>query len=301
MNLDELKTLNRSALISEITEKTKKCGLIWQQIANGQFVTTSPTYDLYLTKMSSDTYSLDVLKNASLYRSYNSNFQIEVQELYETVDSLLMNSTNIERMKALISAVGQIRACNPSAFSETLSGGLVGSGGALIQNLTILNHLLRPIALTYGPTSFPWNGDVSDIDDAPSALDHDGDASYIRQEVSGALPTQWGYAIVGFDPTGVSSTDPRTFRIRVAACREAELGVNIVIELLIGPAVIFTGTFTPSSAYTVYSSGLVAIPVGTSISSLEVRLSMYTNTGDSAPRAVRVSAVDLKINGFTDS
>lgn len=298
MNLDELKALNRSALITEITEKTKQCGLVWSSAAKGQYNTTSLPYNMYLSKMGNDTYNLDVLKNRTLYRSYNSTIQPEVQELYEVVDSIVSDSS-VNRMKSLISTISQIHGCGPEEISISMSGGIRANGTALVQKFVSTNTLLLPTLFSYSAVTYPWTGTVDDINDAPNVTSHDGDATYARQEVAGPLPTQWAYATCKFDDSGLPTNDPRKFRIRVAARREAELGVNLIIELVIGVSVVFTGTFTPSSAYSIYNSGFVTIPNGIVGPGLQVKLSMFTDTGNYIPRAVRVSAVDLTLNSQT--
>jgi hypothetical protein len=299
MNFDELKTLNRSALISELIDKTNRCAFVWNSIAVGQYKTTSASYDMYLTRASQDNYILDVVKNANPYRSYNSNIMPDVKELYDTVDALSVNSTNLERAKVLMATFSQIRGCGPQTYTEVSSGGIKISSSGLVQQLVQSSLLLLPTSLTFGPTIFPWSGSVTDIDDSPNVASHDSDATYIRQQTSGPLPTQWGYAIAGFNVGAIPTNDPRQIRLRIAARREVEVGVNVIIELLIASAVIFSATFTPTSTYSIYNSGLITVPTGTNISSLQARLSMFTNTGNSLPRALRVSAVDIFVVSYS--
>lgn len=296
MNLDELKILNRAALIAELIRKTKDCAIIWNQIKVGVYFASPTPYKFYLSKINSDVWTLDVLKHASGYRTYSSANQTEVKELYETVDSIGAMTEVLDRTKSLISAVSQVRGCSQKVETVNSTGGLKAAGSSSYAKLTAANFLLLPQNLAFGLTPFPWSGSVTDIDE--NVTSHDSDATYIRQEVSGMLPTQWGYAVVKFNPSGIPTSGPKSFRIRVASRREIELGVNVVVELMIGPAVIFTHTFTPSSVYTIYNTGNVAIPDGTEISTLNVRLSMFTNVGDMVPRALRVTAVDLLINAF---
>jgi hypothetical protein len=298
-NKEIIKSLNRSALISELIEKTKRCAYVWKEIAPGQYMVTSLPYDFYITKTDSSTTVLDVWKNAGFYRTYNSYTQPEIAELYDAVDEMVSNSTGYDKMVELTQALNLLRSCQPQIIAEQMSKGLYGSGSAAVTLLVPVSTFMLPATLTFGFTPFPWSGGVSDIDDSPGVPSHDGDSTYIRQEVSGALPTQWGYAFVGFNPINVGSVGPFKFKVRAAARREAELGVTMIVDVVVNASVVFTDNMTPSDTYSIYDSGVQTMPPTiTSVDTVEVRLSMFTNTGNTLPRALRVSAVDLTIDGF---
>lgn len=90
-------------------------------------------------------------------------------------------------------------------------------------------------------------------------------------------------------------------QVRVAHRREANDGVTLVVDMIADTSVIFTDTVESEETYSVYDSGLVEIsPSITSISRIFVRLSMYTNSGNLDPRALRISAVDLYAKGYHD-
>lgn len=300
MNLDELKNVSRTALITEIKERTKSMGFVWKQITYSQYRCTNLPYDFYLTKTTQNNYALDVMKNGKLYRSYNSYTQPEVEELYTTVDLLLANSQTFERMRNAISAISRIRGCAPETYNETMIGNILGSGAGGVSVINPHDVLLLPNTLDFGPTLFPWSGDVLQIADIPDVTAHDSDLTYIRQQISGALPTQWGYATAGFLVNTIGDTGPYSFNVRVVHRREAEDGVEMIVDVLVNESVVFSDTVTSEMTYQTYESGTQSIPLpdGEAITTLQVRVSMFTNTGNTLPRALLITAMDIKIFGY---
>jgi hypothetical protein len=293
-NIQELKSINKLALINEMIEKTKNCALIWHELSPKRFKSSQNSYDFYLSQTAPSIYSLDVLKNGRLSRAYNSSTQIGVSELFQTVESALIS---FERQKSVSSFLGRIRSCAPVTHEITMNGGIVGSGDSIFSQLDPINVLLFPISLSFGETSFPWSGDYTLIDDTATSNNHDSDSTYIRQEVSGMLPTNWGYANIGFSLNDLPPTAPFSFTIRIAHRREVQPGVNLQIALVVNSIVIYSTTIVSSSSYSVFSSGQQLLSGITEIEDLQVRLNMFTNTGDLDPRAIRISAVDLRFFG----
>jgi hypothetical protein len=176
-------------------------------------------------------------------------------------------------------------------------GGILGGSALGAQTVTETVTLL-PINLSFGPTNFDWVGFVTDIDDPPNADSNDGDGTHIRQQVSGPQPTQWGYVYCGFDLTDIPTIGPFTFILKVAHRRETEVGVELIPELLVNSVVVYTGSAIPSTSYAVFNSGTQPMPTITSIEDMQVRLSMFTNTGNFDPRVLRISAVSLDVAGY---
>lgn len=300
MNLSELKSINRSALIAEITEKSRACAMIWKQIAPGQYQCTNLPFDFYISRTNQSDYSLDVLKNGAYFRRYNSYLQPEVKELYETVDSMLGRGQTNDRIKKLVQSVSKIKRACDETYDEVMRFGVVGGGAAVDQLLRPSTMFGRPSSLTFGPTLFPWSGGVTDIDDSPgSVLTNDADATYIRQEVSGAPPTQWGYAYVGFPSVDLPPVGPYQIRVTVVHRREANPGPQLNVDVVADSAVVFTNRVTCGTTYAMYDSGMVPVSLP-SISNITVRLSMYSNTGNEDLIAMRVTAVNIAVYGWTE-
>lgn len=126
MNSEELKTIKRVALITEMIRKTDNGAFTWKQITYTQYTCFNAPYDFYVTKTNAETYALDVWKNAVFYRSYNSSTQPEVKELYDVVDSRLAGEAPLSRLRRLGSVIGRLQP--PNTYDETTSGG-VNLGG----------------------------------------------------------------------------------------------------------------------------------------------------------------------------
>lgn len=301
-NLESLKTVSRLALIKEMIERTKECSFVWDDIGPGRFRGVSLPYEFYLTKTGAETAVLDVLKNGGYYRSYNSSTQGEVDELYATVDTLYASNSKVERLNKLTQFVGTIRGCAPKTYNIVMNGGINGSGEALVTKMAPSSFLLLPVAISGGGGSWVY-GSVSDLADEPNAASHDGDATYIRQEVSGALPTQWPYVFLKIDVSSVVAFAPLSFEARIVHRREAELGVTMRLDVLVneGDAVVYTGDFASAQTYTLSTTGIQPMPGIVSLDELTLRISMFTNSGNTAPRALRVSAADITIHGYITS
>jgi hypothetical protein len=111
------------------------------------------------------------------------------------------------------------------------------------------------------------------------------------------LATNWGYANIGFSLNNLPPTAPFSFTIRIAHRREVRLGVNLQIALVVNSTVVYSTSIIPSSSYSVFNSGVQPLAGITDIEDLQVRLNMFTNTGDLDTRAIRISAVDLRFFG----
>lgn len=104
-SLLELQDLYTEALVREIIEKTKNCGLTWSHLGGTQFQATetaddSTVWDFYVTKTQignlSYKYTLDVKKDSVSYLSNESGAlaytsrDSAVKELYEIVEVLVL-------------------------------------------------------------------------------------------------------------------------------------------------------------------------------------------------------------------
>jgi hypothetical protein len=299
-NTDLLKQVSRTALISELIEKSKKCAFSWEQVSAGQYKTEYLAYTFYLTKTGSSSFLLDVIKNASLYRSYNSVSQPEVQELFMMVDVKAAQLQQFERSRDALSVVSTFHNRCPKVFTEETAvegGGLVASGNPAKYILVPKSVFLLPQTLTFGPAFFPWIGNAADIDDAPNAVMNDDDDSFIRQEVYGAPPTNWGYAYVGFNDFVLPPYGPYSIRTRVAHRREETEGSVLTVAILVDSAIVFSDQMQSELTYSIYDSGEATADVE-SMEELVIRLNNYSNTGNESPIALRITAVDAQVEGF---
>lgn len=107
-SLLELQDLYNEALVREIIEKTKSCGLIWGHLGGTQFSATeidtsldpNVTWVMYLTKTQignlSFKYNLDIKKNSVSYISIEhgplpyTNRSSVVKELYEITEIIVL-------------------------------------------------------------------------------------------------------------------------------------------------------------------------------------------------------------------
>lgn len=301
-NLDELKSISRLALIKEMIEKTKSCAIIWNEIKPGYFRSCTDSYDLHLSQTSASIYSLDVIRGGKLFRSYNSSTQSEVDVLFQTVLSLSTMSS-LEKIKTMGKFLKQIG--NPSSVYNFIpqSVGVDAGGNAVNSHIREIETQLLPTSLTFGPTPselYIWLGNHLNIDDSPNAESHDGDISYIRQQVSGTGPTNWGYAFCGFNINEIISEPPYSFNVRVAHRRSTNDGVILNVDVLANSSVIYSATDVSDISYTVFSSGLQQMIGIDSIEDLQVRLSMFTNVGNPLLRSLLITAVDLRIYGIVE-
>lgn len=295
-NTKELKKISRSALLKEIIEKTKACAFVWNQLSASQYKAKTEEYDFWLTKTDSEAYVLDVHRLGRNYRSYLSAVHEEVSELYKIVDIMMASNQRIERAKNLSNMLIDLRGYGPVIHNIFGHGGLYGFGEAECENCRPVLVYMQPASVTFGPTPFPWTGSVNSIKE--NVMLHNGDGSYLRQEVHGELPTNWGYVNIAFSPH-IDIGPPYLFTIRVAHRREAESGVILVVDFLINDTVIYTASDNSSNLYTIFNSGVQGVPENIKeLDSILVRVSMFTNTGNDIPRAIRISAVDLIMSGY---
>lgn len=107
-SLLELQDLYNEALVREVVEKTKTCGLTWTHLGGTQFKATeidtvsNPdiTWDFFVTKTqignATFRYTIDIKKDAVSYISINdgplphTNRESVVKELYEVVEIIVL-------------------------------------------------------------------------------------------------------------------------------------------------------------------------------------------------------------------
>jgi hypothetical protein len=104
----ELQDLYNEALVRELLEKTKSCGLVWVHLGGSQFQATSineavnpnVTWEFILTRTQignvTDAFTLDVKKDTITYVSIESGplpksgRESVVQELFEVVETIVL-------------------------------------------------------------------------------------------------------------------------------------------------------------------------------------------------------------------
>lgn len=130
-SLLELQDLYNEAMVREVIEKTKSCGITWSHIGGTQFRATESgldesgnavVWDFYITKTQignlSYKYVLDVKKNAVAYHSTESgplahtNRESVVKELYEIVEIIVLELDY--KLKETIRFVQQLPSCRTS-------------------------------------------------------------------------------------------------------------------------------------------------------------------------------------------
>jgi hypothetical protein len=296
MNLEELKKISRLALMKELIEKTTNCGLIWNKIKPTCYHAQYDKWDFLITRTNAEIYVLDVQKNGNLYRSYNSSTQDGVYDLFTEIE-FASKEMPIEKYKKLEKFIGKLPTCRDitgSTYNVAVSGyGCKTSGSAFIKEVQLSTVSILPNSLIFGPTPYPWSGYLSSI------TTDNGDGSYVRQQVSGEFPTNWGYAFAGFSPSLISSiSPPLKFKFQVSNRRETNDGVVLNMDLILNNSVVYGTTTSPTTSYTLFDSGFQPITISEPITQMSLRMSMFTNTGDLAPRALRISFVKIFIQGF---
>jgi hypothetical protein len=233
VNLDEIKSISRTLLLSELIEKTKRCALTWVQIANGRYMATMLPFDFYVSKLATDSYSLDVQKNASFYRTYNSYTQPEVKDLYVEVDTALRGQQEFSRVRDAMSALGRLSSCiKPKTQSLTLYG-RVKVGGAAFSYTGIT---LTPTAITStGLTS----GTVADIDERVDS--HDSNATKVLIDYTGVQNPDYMMVKIEFNQSQIPVLGTyNMIRCRVVVKSDDVDDINMVLDYSIND------TSTPS-------------------------------------------------------
>lgn len=124
----ELNDLYNEALVREIIEKTKACGVIWNSLGGTQFQATTVqsdapdpdiTWDFFITKTqignATYKYTFDAKKNAVAYITLNdgplpyTDRDSVVKELYDTVELIVLGMDT--KLKETIRFVQQISSC----------------------------------------------------------------------------------------------------------------------------------------------------------------------------------------------
>lgn len=303
-NLNELKVVTKAALLKELIERTKSCALVWIALSPVQFKTTNPPFDFYITRTSTTNYILDVLKNNSAYRNYDSQFFPEVDELYQTISVLDINANIYKRTQKLSEFVGGIRgACDNKVFSNTGLGGIRANSSAIVKKCRPTSAVLNPFYMDFTYSDYPWVGTLDDINE--NVYFHDGDAGFIRQEVERAEPfTTWGIARLIFDPTILALAGrPVQLKIRTADRRDTPDEIQLRASLYVNSYHFYTRFHNPASNWAVTTTGAnVGWPPNPSldpnITSLAVFLELATYTSDTIHRAVRISACDILATGL---
>lgn len=126
-SLLELQDLYNEALVREIIEKTKSCGIVWSHLGGTQFAATeidtnsSPniTWNLFITKTQIGNltykYTLDVKKNLVAYININDGpfthtaRDSAVKDLYEIVEIIVMELD--KKLKETIRFMQQVPDC----------------------------------------------------------------------------------------------------------------------------------------------------------------------------------------------
>jgi hypothetical protein len=309
-NIDELKQIQILTIMKELVELTKGCSLIWNEVSPGQFRTRAYSLEFVVSRNNRNIFSLDVLKNKKLYRTFNSSTQYEVDTLYKMIDALTADS-KLDKYKRLGNFIGNIGSCR--YFTEEVlspitydivpaSYGLGISGSGLYSQIRPAEPiLLVPNRLTFGPTDHPWTGSVQDIDDPLDLAGHDGYGSAIRQVVPrSSSSASFGFAYVEFDLNNVPKLPPFNFFLRVAYCRENEDGILFNCDVVVNSSLVYAGSAYPMDYWQYFVSSPQFMLGIDKIESLVVRLSMYSNTASSNERALQISAVDIRIFGFEE-
>ena len=303
-NKETIKTINRTAIIQELIEKTKNCSLSWSESSAGQYKAELPSYIFYLTKNYNEVFNLDILKNNETYTAYNSILQSNVKTLFEVVELINSNSdlNKFRKFNEFLSRKGSCRESDIGISNKNYNMPIQSRGSLVSGSVspTVYRRrlaYLNPTQINYDPTDFPWAGTHEDINDFDIAFS-DLDASYIRQEIVGSLPTIWGYVDIGFDLSTVPKLPPFAFNARVAHRRESEIGVALIISVFVNGQNVYATTVVCDETYSLWISGTNTLLNIDKIDSFFIRLNMYTNSGNLSPRAVRVTGVDLGISGI---
>lgn len=300
-NLEEIKRINRIALMQEMVEKTKKCGLVWNKTEPNQYHSQYQDYDFFATRTNATTYSLDVLKNGQIYRTYNSSTQEGVDTLFKEIESTTQNC-ELKKYKKVNQIIDSMRTCRDGGSSilvPSSSYGVRCGGGLMPEQTRFESFFITPTSMYFGPSPFPWTNFGGSFEQVLTV--NDGDSSFIRQQVSGELPTNWGYAFAAFDTSYFSSylNPPYKFRINVSHRREVNIGVALNIDLLVNNSVFYSTYVLPGVVYNTFDSGIQDMTNINGFSQLTLRFSMYTNSGNALPRAVRITYASLDVSGYT--
>lgn len=126
-SLLELQDLYNEALVREVVEKTKSCGLTWSHLGGTQFKATeidsnvdpTVTWDMFITKTQIGNltykYTLDIKKDAVSYITVNDGplprtaRESVVKELYEIVEIIVLEMDL--KLKETIRFVQNISDC----------------------------------------------------------------------------------------------------------------------------------------------------------------------------------------------
>jgi hypothetical protein len=126
-SLLELQDLYNEALVRELIEKTKSCGLVWNHLGGTQFQATEVqtadpsdiTWDMFVTKTQLGNvtykYTLDIKKDSAAYISLNdgplthTSRDSVVKELYEIVEIIVLEMDS--KLKETIRFVQGISDC----------------------------------------------------------------------------------------------------------------------------------------------------------------------------------------------
>jgi hypothetical protein len=319
LNGQLLKQVNRTALIGEITEKTKDCSILWDKIAPYQYRSTLLPWDFYITRSHHNYTSLDVWRNAQFYRNYNSYTQPEVQDLWDVVDTMGDKSQQFDRAKDMMSFMSKIGRCDRISldfFNELASGGLKGAGVGSVSTVQINNQFtLLPFSMTTSPPvgSVTFTGTVLDIDDAPNVLSHDSDATYAMMNYNG-LSNNTNYPPpfkIFINPLLIPFGVYSVVRTRlVARLKSLTDSLTVKTDYAINDTVnasglgVITKTNLPSS-YFMIDSGFVPLPIALTnaeITSLGifVYVTTQTYTADPSQTELRITAADITVGTLTE-
>ena len=123
----ELQDLYNEALVREIIEKSKSCGLVWGYLGGTQFSATETDlnvepniiWNLYITKTQIGNltykYTLDIKKNLVSYININDGPFVHtsrdsaVKDLYEIIEIIVMELD--KKLKETLRFVQQVETC----------------------------------------------------------------------------------------------------------------------------------------------------------------------------------------------
>jgi hypothetical protein len=228
MNTDELKAINRSALIGELISKTIACGLLWAQPSASTYRTSTGDYDLYLVQTGSDAYTLDVLKDGLGYRSYNSAIQPDVKELFVAVSTLPGSGQQYDRVRDTVRSLSRSRVCWTPPIAPPVSGGIAAGGAAAVREIVVGPVVtLLPVSLEMEPPTENWlDGPLGNVTDG-------SDATYMRQTLNNTgVGGVGGFAAFRFDFAGAAGglTLIATFTVRYRRADAAGIGLLVLLE-----------------------------------------------------------------------
>ncbi len=136
-NNTELNYLYQRILISELIEKTNRCGVSWDQLSSGVFKTdftwNNNDYDVYFTLLPQSVYILDFIKFGVNFISFNSTIDDQLDDLYHAI----VDGIEKRLLQEIIQDISSLRTCE-NFIDEFPHGGAKISGTALYSKVKIV-------------------------------------------------------------------------------------------------------------------------------------------------------------------